>query len=132
MEANSIDAYLVTVYMDRILAITIKNICFCVKVGLYHYMYMLIFFPCCRIQLLEFLISDYMKVWLCCEHINKRLFEECTRSILKARNDLQILENMNGLYVVYIERVVGRLARDVAPAAHQGKLDLEVFSKLLC
>jgi len=39
---------------------------------------------------------------------------------------------MNGLYVVYIERVVGRLAREVAPAAHQGKLDLEVFSKLLC
>ncbi|XP_066326816.1 protein MULTIPOLAR SPINDLE 1-like isoform X1 [Miscanthus floridulus] len=84
------------------------------------------------IQLLEFLISDYMKVWLCCEHIDKRLFEECTRSVLKARNDLRILENMNGLYVVYIERVVGRLAREVAPAAHKGKLDLEVFSKLLC
>ncbi|XP_066353249.1 protein MULTIPOLAR SPINDLE 1-like isoform X2 [Miscanthus floridulus] len=84
------------------------------------------------IQLLEFLISDYMKVWLCCEHMDKRLFEECTRSVLKARNDLRILENMNGLYVVYIERVVGRLAREVAPAAHQGKLDLEVFSKLLC
>ncbi|KAG2585657.1 hypothetical protein PVAP13_6KG404700 [Panicum virgatum] len=84
------------------------------------------------VQLIEFLISDYMKDWLCCEHFDKRLFEECARSILKARNDLQVLENMNGLYVVYIERVVGRLAREVAPAAHQGKLDLEVFSKLLC
>ncbi|XP_039814448.1 protein MULTIPOLAR SPINDLE 1-like isoform X2 [Panicum virgatum] len=84
------------------------------------------------IQLIEFLISDYMKDWLCCEHFDKRLFEECARSILKARNDLQVLENMNGLYVVYIERVVGRLAREVAPAAHQGKLDLEVLSKLLC
>ncbi|KAF8653965.1 hypothetical protein HU200_062105 [Digitaria exilis] len=84
------------------------------------------------IQLIEFLISDYMKDWLCCEHFDKRLFEECARYILKARNDLQILENMNGLYVVYIERVVGRMAREVAPAAHQGKLDLEVFSKLLC
>ncbi|KAF8753104.1 hypothetical protein HU200_011758 [Digitaria exilis] len=83
------------------------------------------------IQLIEFLISDYMKDWLCCEHFDKRLFEECVRSILKARNDLQILENMNGLYVVYIERVVARMAREVAPAAHQGKLDLEVFSKLL-
>nr|TKW11733.1 hypothetical protein SEVIR_6G252250v2 [Setaria viridis] len=85
-----------------------------------------------RIQLIEFLISDYMKDWLCWQHFDKRLFEECVRSILKARNDLQILENMNGLYVVYIERVVGRLAREVAPAALQGKLDLEVFSKLLC
>ncbi|TKW35999.1 hypothetical protein SEVIR_2G411800v4 [Setaria viridis] len=85
-----------------------------------------------RIQLIEFLITDYMKDWLCCEHFDKRLFEECARSILKARNDLQILENMNGLYVVYIERIVGRLAREVAPAAHQGKLDPEVFSKLLC
>ncbi|KAK8460891.1 hypothetical protein SEVIR_2G411800v4 [Setaria viridis] len=84
------------------------------------------------IQLIEFLITDYMKDWLCCEHFDKRLFEECARSILKARNDLQILENMNGLYVVYIERIVGRLAREVAPAAHQGKLDPEVFSKLLC
>ncbi|CAO2190343.1 unnamed protein product [Urochloa humidicola] len=84
------------------------------------------------IQLIEFLISDYMKDWFCCEHFDKRLFEECVRSILKARNDLQILENMNGLYVVYIERMVGRLAREVAPAAHQGKLDLEVFSRLLC
>ncbi|CAL5000261.1 unnamed protein product [Urochloa decumbens] len=84
------------------------------------------------IQLIEFLISDYMKDWFCCEHFDKRLFEECVRSILKARNDLQILENMNGLYVVYIERMVGRLAREVAPATHQGKLDPEIFSKLLC
>ncbi|XP_062196824.1 protein MULTIPOLAR SPINDLE 1 [Phragmites australis] len=84
------------------------------------------------IQLIEFLISDYMKDWIHCEHFDKRLSEECARSILKARMDLQVLENMNGLYVVYIERVVGRLARELAPAVHQGKLDLEVFSKLLC
>ncbi|WVZ91732.1 hypothetical protein U9M48_037865 [Paspalum notatum var. saurae] len=61
------------------------------------------------IQLTEFLISDYVKDWLCNEHIDQRLFEEFTRSILKARNDLQVLENMNGLYVVYIERVIGRV-----------------------
>ncbi|XBI37961.1 hypothetical protein VPH35_123143 [Triticum aestivum] len=84
------------------------------------------------IQLIEFLISDYMKIWLCCEQFDKKIFEEWVRSILKARKDLEVLENINGLYVVYIERVVGRLAREVAPAAHQGKLDLDVFSKLLC
>lgn len=84
------------------------------------------------IQLIEFLISDYMKNWLCCEQFDKKIFEEWARSILKARKDLEVLENINGLYVVYIERVVGRLAREVAPAAHQGKLDLDVFSKLLC
>jgi hypothetical protein len=59
-------------------------------------------------------------------------FEECVRSILKARTDLQVLENMNGLYVVYIERVIGRLSMEVAPAAHHGKLDQELFTKLLC
>lgn len=84
------------------------------------------------IQLIEFLISDYMKNWLCCEQFDKKIFEEWARSILKARKDLEVLENINGLYVVYIERVVGRLAREVVPAAHQGKLDLDVFSKLLC
>ncbi|XP_051202705.1 protein MULTIPOLAR SPINDLE 1 isoform X2 [Lolium perenne] len=84
------------------------------------------------IQLIEFLISDYIKKWLCCEQFDKNFFEEWVRSILKARKDLEVLENINGLYVVYIERVVGRLAREVAPAAHQGKLNLDVFSKLLC
>ncbi|KAM0883292.1 hypothetical protein ACQ4PT_031715 [Festuca glaucescens] len=84
------------------------------------------------IQLIEFLISDYIKNWLCCEQFDKNFFEEWARSILKARKDLEVLENINGLYVVYIERVVGRLAREVAPAAHQGKLNLDVFSKLLC
>ncbi|KAF7101423.1 hypothetical protein CFC21_102771, partial [Triticum aestivum] len=84
------------------------------------------------IQLIEFLISDYMKIWLCCEQFDRKIFEEWVRSILKARKDLEVLENINGLYVVYIERVVGRLAREVAPAAHEGKLDLDVFSKLLC
>jgi hypothetical protein len=59
------------------------------------------------------------------------IFEEWARSILKARKDLEVLENINGLYLVYIERVVGRLAREVAPAAHQGKLDLDLFSKFL-
>uniref|UniRef100_A0A0D9XAR5 Multipolar spindle 1 n=1 Tax=Leersia perrieri TaxID=77586 RepID=A0A0D9XAR5_9ORYZ len=84
------------------------------------------------IQLIEFLISDYFNNWLCCDHFDRKLFEEWVRSILKARKDLEVLESRNGLYVVYIERVIGRLAREVAPAAHQGKLDLEVLSELLC
>jgi hypothetical protein len=59
------------------------------------------------------------------------LFEEWVRSILKARKDLEILENMNGLYILYMDRVVAFLAKEVGPAAHQGKLDPQVFSKLL-
>ncbi|XP_066159373.1 protein MULTIPOLAR SPINDLE 1 isoform X2 [Oryza sativa Japonica Group] len=83
------------------------------------------------IQLIEFLISDSFNNWLCRDHFDRKLFEEWVRSILKARKDLEVLDGRNGLYVVYIERVIGRLAREVAPAAHQGKLDLEVLSKLL-
>ncbi|BAF24385.2 Os08g0555800 [Oryza sativa Japonica Group] len=77
------------------------------------------------IQLIEFLISDSFNNWLCRDHFDRKLFEEWVRSILKARKDLEVLDGRNGLYVVYIERVIGRLAREVAPAAHQGKLDLE-------
>uniref|UniRef100_A0A0E0ENX5 Uncharacterized protein n=1 Tax=Oryza meridionalis TaxID=40149 RepID=A0A0E0ENX5_9ORYZ len=83
------------------------------------------------IQLIEFLLSDNFNNWLCRDHFDRKLFEEWVRSILKARKDLEVLDGRNGLYVVYIERVIGRLAREVAPAAHQGKLDLEVLSKLL-
>ena len=53
------------------------------------------------------------------------------RSFLKARKDLEILENMNGLYILYMDRVAALLAKEVGPAAHQGKLDPQVFSKLL-
>ncbi|KAJ3678403.1 hypothetical protein LUZ60_002206 [Juncus effusus] len=83
------------------------------------------------IQLIEFLISDYIKSWLNIEQFDKRLFEEWVRSILKARNDLRILENMNGLYIIYMDRVAGLIAKEVGPAAHEGKLDPQVFSKLL-
>ncbi|XP_072970911.1 protein MULTIPOLAR SPINDLE 1 isoform X2 [Typha angustifolia] len=83
------------------------------------------------IQLVELLITDYLNIWMSHENFDKKLFEEWVRSILKARKDLEILEDMNGLYVLYMERVVGELTKEVVPAAHQGKLDLEVFSKLL-
>ena len=53
------------------------------------------------------------------------------RSILKARKDLEILENMNGLYILYMDRVVALLAKEVGPATHQGKLDPPVFSRIL-
>ncbi|KAJ3688780.1 hypothetical protein LUZ61_017944 [Rhynchospora tenuis] len=83
------------------------------------------------IQLIEFMIADYINTWLNLEQFDKKLFEEWVRSILKARKDLEILENMNGLYILYMDRVVALLAKEVGPAVHQGKLDQQVFSKLL-
>ncbi|XP_078151320.1 multipolar spindle 1 [Carex rostrata] len=83
------------------------------------------------IQLIEFMISDYIRTWLNSEQFDKKLFEEWVRSILKARKDLEILENMNGLYILYMDRVVALLAKEVGPATHRGKLDPQVFSKLL-
>ncbi|KAF3332650.1 hypothetical protein FCM35_KLT02227 [Carex littledalei] len=83
------------------------------------------------VQLIEFMISDYIRTWFNSEQFDKKLFEEWVRSILKARKDLEILENMNGLYIFYMDRVVALLAKEVRPATHQGKLDPQVFSKLL-
>ncbi|XP_020100855.1 protein MULTIPOLAR SPINDLE 1 isoform X2 [Ananas comosus] len=78
------------------------------------------------IQLVEFLILDYIKSWMSDERFDKKLFEEWVRSILKARKDLELLENMNGLYTLYMERAVGKLAKELGPVATQGMLDIQV------
>ncbi|XP_020105838.1 uncharacterized protein LOC109722272 isoform X2 [Ananas comosus] len=54
------------------------------------------------------------------------LFEEWVRSILKAHKDLELLENMNGLYTLYMERAVGELAKELGPVATQGVLDIQM------
>ncbi|KAJ6834286.1 protein MULTIPOLAR SPINDLE 1 isoform X1 [Iris pallida] len=84
------------------------------------------------IQLMEFLISDYMESWTSYEDFDRRLFEEWVRSILQARKGFELLECRNGLYMLYMERVVGELVKQVGPLARQGKLDSDILSDLLC
>ncbi|KAK9098157.1 hypothetical protein Syun_025202 [Stephania yunnanensis] len=65
------------------------------------------------IQLSEFLISDHLQTWARNESFEKSLFEEWARSILQARKALSLLESRNGLYMLYMDRVIGELARQI-------------------
>lgn len=60
------------------------------------------------------------------------IFEEWVRSILQARKSLELLECRNSLYMLYMERVIGELVKQVSPLANQGKLDVDILSNLLC
>ncbi|KAJ6925200.1 hypothetical protein NC652_018211 [Populus alba x Populus x berolinensis] len=59
------------------------------------------------IQLIEFLISDYLLTWSRDEGFDHVLFEEWVTSVLHARKALELLESRNGLYVLYMDRVTG-------------------------
>ncbi|KAF8400504.1 hypothetical protein HHK36_013802 [Tetracentron sinense] len=65
------------------------------------------------IQLTEFLISDYIQTWSSDDSFEDGLFGELLRSILQARKALELLEFRNGLYVLYMDRVTGELAKQV-------------------
>ncbi|XP_038979322.1 protein MULTIPOLAR SPINDLE 1-like, partial [Phoenix dactylifera] len=84
------------------------------------------------IQVMEFLILDYMKNWLSDEYFDPKLFEEWVSSVLQARKNLELLEFRSGLYMLYAERVIGELAKLVGPFARQGKLELRILSNLFC
>ncbi|CAN6540577.1 unnamed protein product [Malus baccata var. baccata] len=82
------------------------------------------------IQLTEFLVSDYLSEWSKDEGFNTMLFEEWVASVLQARKALEVLESRNGLYVMYVDRVVGELARLVGQNMSLQKLSREVLDSL--
>lgn len=61
---------------------------------------------------------------------NAVLFEECVASILHARKALELLENRNGLYVLYMDRVTGELAKQVGQSSSLQKLKPEILDNL--
>ncbi|CAL9161846.1 unnamed protein product [Musa hybrid cultivar] len=95
-------------------------------------------FPCLHgnmfmmIELMEFLISDYVRSWISIEDFDARLLEEWVRSVIQARKVSELLESRNGLYTLYMERVVGELAKILSPLASQGKLDVDILSYMCC
>lgn len=82
------------------------------------------------IQLIEFLVSDYLVAWSSSESFDMGLFEEWVKSIVHARKSLQLLETRNGLYVLYMDRVVGHVAKYVGQIPSLRKLNLDVLSNL--
>lgn len=59
------------------------------------------------------------------------LYEEWVSSILHARKALELLENRNGLYVLYMDRVTGELAKKVSQDVSLRKIKPEILSSLI-
>lgn len=88
---------------------------------------------CCMyvmIQLIEFLVSDCLSNWLTREGFDVVLLEEWIASILHARKALVLLENRNGLYVLYVDRVIGDVAKRVGQCSFSQKLNEDIHSGL--
>ncbi|ONH98757.1 hypothetical protein PRUPE_7G265000 [Prunus persica] len=83
------------------------------------------------IQLTEFLVSDYLSEWSKDEGFDTMVFEEWVASMVHARKALQVLESRNGVYVLYMERVIGELARHVGLNMSLHKLKREILDSLL-
>ncbi|KAL7193480.1 hypothetical protein ACSBR2_025151 [Camellia fascicularis] len=82
------------------------------------------------IQLIEFLVSDYLLSWSSSEVFDIRLFEEWVASVLHGRKALELLESRNGLYVLYMDRVIGVLAKQTGQFSSLQKLNPEILAKL--
>ncbi|XP_057501653.1 protein MULTIPOLAR SPINDLE 1 [Actinidia eriantha] len=83
------------------------------------------------IQLIEFLVSDYLLTWSRSERFDTRLFEEWATSVLHARKALQVLESRNGLYVLYMDRVIGDLAKQAGQVSSLQKINPDIITNLL-
>ncbi|KAK3000615.1 hypothetical protein RJ639_020286 [Escallonia herrerae] len=83
------------------------------------------------IQLIEFLASDYLVAWSSAEGFDTRLFEEWVTSLPHARKALELLESRNGLYVLYMDRVIGEVTKLVGPVSSLHKLNPVIFDSLV-
>ncbi|XP_004508234.2 protein MULTIPOLAR SPINDLE 1 isoform X2 [Cicer arietinum] len=64
------------------------------------------------IQLIEFLVADYLLEWSKAEDFDTVLLEDWMTSIIQARKALELLESRNGLYALYMDRITGQTKED--------------------
>ncbi|CAH8366130.1 unnamed protein product [Eruca vesicaria subsp. sativa] len=83
------------------------------------------------IQLIEFLISDYLLPWAESETFENVLFEEWIASVVHARKAVAALEDRNGLYLLYMDRVTGELAIRVGQVTSFREVEPSILEKLL-
>ncbi|KAM7252583.1 hypothetical protein ACFE04_008092 [Oxalis oulophora] len=84
------------------------------------------------IQLIEFLISDYLVIWSREEDFDHRLFNDWVTSIFQAQKAVEMLENRNGLYVLYMDRIRAGLAKIVNQVPSLLGSNPEVLKNLFC
>ncbi|KAK8649815.1 hypothetical protein V6N13_139471 [Hibiscus sabdariffa] len=59
------------------------------------------------------------------------VFEEWVTSLLRAQKSVEVLESRNGLYVLYMDRVMGGLTKLVGQVSALRKLNPGIFDALL-
>ncbi|XP_042050237.1 protein MULTIPOLAR SPINDLE 1-like isoform X4 [Salvia splendens] len=63
------------------------------------------------IQLIEFLISDYLLSWSTRRDVDSKLLEDWVVYVFRAGKALELLESRNAVYTLYMDRVTGELTR---------------------
>jgi hypothetical protein len=82
------------------------------------------------IQLIEFLICDYLLPWAN-EAFDNVMFEEWIASVVHARKAVKALEERNGLYLLYMDRVTGELAKRVGQITSFREVEPAILDKIL-
>ncbi|OMO98327.1 hypothetical protein CCACVL1_04251 [Corchorus capsularis] len=67
---------------------------------------------------------------LATESFDSVVFEEWAASLVQARKALEVLENRNGLYALYMDRVTGELAKIVGQVPLLQKLNSDIIDAL--
>ncbi|CAF2137253.1 BnaA02g08030D [Brassica napus] len=83
------------------------------------------------IQLTEFLICDYLLPWAESEAFETVVFEEWIASVVHARKAVAALEERNGLYLLYMDRVTGELAKRVGQVTSFREVEPSILDKIL-
>ncbi|KAK7265174.1 hypothetical protein RJT34_32790 [Clitoria ternatea] len=82
------------------------------------------------IQLIEFLVADYLLEWSKAADFDNMLFEDWVTSIIQASKALELLESRNGLYALYMDRVTGELVKQFGGVAAFRKLKPDIINSL--
>lgn len=82
------------------------------------------------IQLIEFLVSGYLVAWFSVDGFDSRLFEEWVTSLLHAQKTVKLLESRNGLYILYMDRMIGEVAKRVGQVSSLQKLNPDIIDNL--
>ncbi|XP_074364795.1 protein MULTIPOLAR SPINDLE 1 isoform X2 [Apium graveolens] len=83
------------------------------------------------IELIEYLVSGYLVTWSRADDFDIRLLEVWVTSLLQAQKTLNLLESRNGLYILYMDRVIGEVTKIVGQVSSLQKLNGHVLDNLL-
>ncbi|KAK1395855.1 Protein MULTIPOLAR SPINDLE 1 [Heracleum sosnowskyi] len=75
------------------------------------------------IELIEYLVSGYLVTWSRADDFDTGLLEAWVTSLLQAQKTVNLLESRNGLYILYMDRVIGEVTKIVGQVSSLQKLN---------